>query len=42
MPYSLRHLNLDDKMCQQVSLHVLEQVYPHDLICEQLSTHHRW
>ncbi len=42
MPYSLRHLDLDDKMCQQVSLEVFEQVSPHDLICEQLNIHQRW
>ncbi|GAC1361513.1 MAG: IS4 family transposase [Ktedonobacteraceae bacterium] len=42
MPYSLRHLDLDDKMCQQVSLNVFEQLYPHDLLCEQLSTHDAW
>ncbi len=42
MPYKLRHLELDDKMCQQVSLDVLEQVYPQELIAEQLSLHQAW
>lgn len=42
MPYSLRRLDPDDKMCQQVSLHVFEQVYPHESIGEQLSLHNAW
>ncbi len=42
MPYSLRHLDLDDKMCQQVSLTVFDQLYPHEIICDQLSLHHAW
>src|SRR6266567_1933510 len=42
MRYRLRHLELDDKMCQQVSLEVFEQVYPRELVCEQLSQHHAW
>ncbi len=42
MRYRLRHLDLDDKMCQQVSLEVFEQVYPREIICEQLSLHHAW
>jgi hypothetical protein len=42
MPYRLRHLDLDNKMCQQVSLHVFDQLYPQELICEQLSLHQCW
>jgi hypothetical protein len=42
MRYRLRHLDLDDKMCQHVSLEVLEQVYPREIICEQLSLHQAW
>ncbi len=42
MRYRLRHLDLDDKMCQQVSLQAFEQVYPRELICEQLSRHQAW
>lgn len=42
MRYRLRHLDLDDKMCQQVSLQVFEQVYPQEVICEQLSQHQAW
>jgi len=42
MRYRLRHLDLDDKMCQQVSLQVVEQVYPQELVCEQLSLHQAW
>jgi hypothetical protein len=42
MRYRLRHLDLDDKMCHQVSLEVFEQVYPYDKICEQLSQHQAW
>src|SRR5438309_7977016 len=33
---------LDDKMCQQVSLNVFEQIYPRETICEQLSLHQAW
>jgi hypothetical protein len=42
MRYRLRHLDLDDKMCQQVSLEVFARVYPQELICEQLSLHQAW
>ena len=42
MPYRLRYLALDDKMCQQVSLEVFEQIYPREVICEQLSQHQAW
>ena len=42
MRYRLRQLELDDKMCQQVSLQVFEQVYPPEIVCEQLSLHHAW
>ncbi len=42
MRYRLRHLELDDKMCQQVSLEVFEQVYPPEIVCEQLSRHQAW
>jgi len=42
MRYRLRHLELDDKMCQQVSLEVIEHVYPHKVICEQLDLHDAW
>src|SRR5260370_36328162 len=42
MRYRLRHLDLDDKMCQQVSLEVFEQVYPPEIVCEQLSLHQAW
>lgn len=42
MRYRLRHLELDDKMCQHVRLEVLEHVYPQEIICEQLSQHHAW
>ena len=42
MRYRLRHLELDDKMCQQVSLEVFEHVYPRDKICEHLSQHQAW
>jgi DDE family transposase/transposase IS4-like protein len=42
MRYRLRHLDLDDKMCHQVSLEVFEQVYPRDTLCDQLSQHHAW
>ena len=40
--YRLRHLDLDDKMCHQVSLDVLEHVYPRACIAEQLSLHQAW
>jgi hypothetical protein len=42
MSYRLRQIGLDDKMCQQVSLDVFEQIYPREVICEQLSRHHAW
>ena len=42
MQYRLRHLDLDDKMCHQVSLDVFEQVYPREHICEQLSQQQAW
>ncbi len=42
MRYRLRHLELDDKMCQHVSLQVFEQVYPQEIVCEHLSLHQAW
>ncbi len=42
MSYRLRQIELDDKMCQQVSLDVFEPIYPRAIICEQLSVHHGW
>jgi hypothetical protein len=42
MRYRLRQLDLDDKMCQQVSLEVFEHVYPREIMCEQLSLHQAW
>ena len=42
MQYRLRQMALDDKMCQQVSLNVFEQIYPRETICEQLSLHQAW
>jgi hypothetical protein len=42
MRYRLRYLDLDDKMCHQVSLDVFEQVYPRAKICEQLSQQQAW
>jgi len=42
MRYRLRQLELDDKMCQHVSLEVFEQVYPPEIVCEQLSMHQAW
>src|SRR5258708_28365154 len=42
MRYRLRHLDLDDKMCQHVNLEIVEQIYPQRIICEQLSLHDAW
>ena len=42
MPYRLRQIALDDKMCQQVSLDVFEPIYPRGVICEHLSQHQAW
>src|SRR5438552_17107074 len=42
MSYRLRQIELDDKMCQQVSLDVFEPMYPREVICEQLSQHQAW
>src|SRR5438045_8844831 len=42
MSYRLRQIELDDKICQQVSLDVFEPIYPRKVICEQLSQHQTW
>jgi len=42
MRYRLRHLDLDDKMCHQISLQVFEQVYPPQIIAEQLTQQQAW
>src|SRR5258708_14710800 len=42
MRYRLRHLDLDDKMCQHVNLEIIAQIYPQRIICEQLSLHDAW
>ena len=42
MQYRLRHLDLDDKMCQQVSLAIFEEIYPREIIGEELSRHEAW
>jgi transposase IS4-like protein/DDE family transposase len=42
MRYRLRHLDLDDKMCQHVSLEIVAQIYPQKIICDQLSLHDAW
>lgn len=42
MRYRLRPLDLDDKMCHQISLDVFEQIYPREVICEQLHGCKAW
>src|SRR6266849_4553144 len=42
MRYRLRHLDLDDKMCQHVNLEIVAHIYPQRIICEQLSLHDAW
>ncbi len=42
MSYRLRQIDLDDKMCQQVSLAVFDEIYPLEEVCEQLSRHQAW
>ena len=31
-----------DKLCQQVALPVLEEIYPRELVCQVLHDLHRW
>ena len=42
MRYRLRQLDLDDKMCQQVKLEIVERIYPRELIFEQLDQQQAW
>lgn len=42
MAYRLRQLALDDKMCQQATLAVFEQVYPLESVCQILSEQQAW
>lgn len=42
MTYRLRQIALDDKMCQQTRLDILEPLYPLSSICQQLDEHHAW
>ncbi len=42
MPYRLRQIAPDDKMCQQVRLDVVDQLYPVSSICTQLEEHDAW
>jgi hypothetical protein len=42
MPFSVRHLTLDDKMCHQVRLDMLEAIIPADTIRHVLSSQQAW
>jgi hypothetical protein len=42
MPISVRHLTLDDKMCQQVRLDVLDSIIPADTIRQVLNDEQAW
>ena len=42
MPYRLRQIDPDDKMCQQVRLDVFDHLYPLASICTQLDAHDAW
>jgi len=42
MTFSVRHLTLDDRMCQQVRLDLLEAIIPADTIRQVLSDEQAW
>jgi hypothetical protein len=42
MPISVRHLTLDDKMCQQVRLDLLDSIIPADTIRQVRSSEQAW
>src|SRR5712692_8029728 len=42
MPFSVRQIALDDKLCQHVSLEVLQEVYPLETVEQVLSDCHAW
>lgn len=42
MPFSLRQIPDDDKMCHQVGLHVLQDLCPRELVAQVLERCHAW
>src|SRR5260370_31993579 len=42
MPFSVRQIALDDKLCHHVNLDVLQEVYPRETVEQALSDCHAW
>ncbi len=42
MPFSVRQIALDDKLCHHVNLDVLQEVYPRETVELVLSDCHAW
>ena len=42
MPFSVRQIALDDKLCHHVSLEVVQDVYPLETVEQVLSDCHAW
>src|SRR5258708_20848886 len=42
MPFSVRQIALDDKLCHHVNLDVLQEVYPRETVEQVLSDCHAW
>src|SRR5438105_2784656 len=42
MPFSVRQITQDDKLCHQVNLEVLQEVYPRETVEQVLSDCHAW
>ena len=42
MPFSVRQIAQDDKLCHQVNLEVLQEVYPRETVEQVLSDCHAW
>src|SRR5260370_13718504 len=42
MPFSVRPIALDDKLCHHVNLDVLQEIYPRETVEQVLSDCHAW
>src|SRR5260370_17185058 len=42
MPFSVRQIALDDKLCHHVNLDVLQEIYPRETVEQVLSDCHAW
>src|SRR5947209_16226525 len=42
MSFKIAQLPADDKLAQMISVEMLAQVYPRDLVCQVLTEQHRW